>query len=130
MRSLISRALVVLPLALALSAGGAFAQTKKKRKAKAAKAAATKQTRTTQTPYTGDPVPPPQPPDHGDGVQRITVADARAAVERGTAVIVDVRAEESYKLGHIKGALSIPGNTIEARLKDLPRNKLIITYCS
>ncbi len=118
-------------LALLLLAGGVVAQSsKKKRKTRTAKAPAAKQTKTPQTPYTGDPVPPPQPPDHGDGVQRITVAEAHAALNKGTAIIVDVRAEESYKLGHIKGALSVPINAINARLSELPRNKLIITYCS
>jgi hypothetical protein len=117
-------------LALLLLAGGAVAQTKKKRKTRTAKAPAAKQTKTPQTPYTGDPVPPPQPPDHGDGVQRITVAEAHAAVNKGTAIIVDVRAVESYNMGHIKGALSVPINAINTRLGELPRNKLIITYCS
>lgn len=129
MRSFTLRAVASL-LVLLLVAGGAFAQTKKKRKTKTTKAAAATQTKTPQSVNTGDPVPPPQPPDHGDGVQRINPAEARAALEKGTAVIVDVRGLETYNFGHIKGALSIPINTINARLGELPRNKLIITYCS
>ena len=66
----------------------------------------------------------------GDGVRRVTPAEARAAVEKGQAVIVDVRGEDSFKAGHIKGALWIPVGDIGSRAGELPRGKMIITYCS
>ena len=66
----------------------------------------------------------------GDGVRRVTPAEARAAVEKGQAVIVDVRGEDSFKAGHIKGALWIPVGDIGSRAGELPRGKTIITYCS
>jgi 3-mercaptopyruvate sulfurtransferase SseA len=66
----------------------------------------------------------------GDGVRRVTPAEARAAVGKGQAVIVDVRGEDSFKAGHIKGALWIPVNDIASRAGELPRGKMIITYCS
>jgi rhodanese-related sulfurtransferase len=66
----------------------------------------------------------------GDGVRRITPAEARQAVETGKAVIVDVRGEDSYNASHIKGARWIPLNDIGSRAGELPRNKMIITYCS
>jgi rhodanese-related sulfurtransferase len=66
----------------------------------------------------------------GDGVRRVTPAEARAAVEKGQAVIVDVRGEDSFKAGHIKGALWIPVGDISSRAGELPRGKTIITYCS
>lgn len=65
-----------------------------------------------------------------DGVRRITPEEARAAVEKGKAIIVDVRAEESYNLGHVKGSRSIPVSEIADRANELPRDKMIITYCS
>lgn len=77
-----------------------------------------------------------QPTDSGaqqtdaDGVRRITVEELRAALDKGTAVAVDVRSVEQYKAGHIKGALSVPTAEIAARAKDLPKDKLIVTYCS
>lgn len=67
---------------------------------------------------------------HGDGVRRITTAQARAAALKNRAVIVDVRGVDSYKAGHIRGARLIPLNELEARAGELPRNKMIITYCS
>lgn len=66
----------------------------------------------------------------GDGVRRITPAEARDAVAQGKAIIVDVRGEESYKAGHIKNARWINLNDIGSRAGELPRDKMIITYCS
>ena len=65
-----------------------------------------------------------------DGVRRITPAEARAAVRQGKAVIVDVRGEDSYKAGRIKNARWINLNDIGARAGELPRDKMIITYCA
>ena len=135
MRSFISRAIAIL-LALALCAGGVAAQGKKKKK-RAAKTSAAKTSSSGQSsaktptqPYTGDPIPPPQAPERGDGVHRITPLEARAAQEKGTAIIVDVRNDQVYQVGHIKGAILIPFNAVANHLDKLPRNKMIITYCS
>lgn len=69
---------------------------------------------------------------HGDtvGVRRITIEEARAAAEAGKAVFLDVRSPDAYRLGHIKGALSVPEGTVAARASELPKDKLIITYCA
>jgi hypothetical protein len=72
----------------------------------------------------------PTQPTPADGVRRVTVEELRAALEKGTAVVIDVRSEEQYKAGHIKGALWIQGNQITERTKELPKDKLIVTYCS
>jgi rhodanese-related sulfurtransferase len=66
----------------------------------------------------------------GDGVRRISAAEAREAVAQGKAIIIDVRGEESYNAGHVKGARWIPMNDIGSRSGELPRDKMIITYCS
>lgn len=65
-----------------------------------------------------------------DGVARITVEEAQKAVEEGKAVIVDVRAPTEYERSHIKGALSLPRGVIKERAGELPKDKLIITYCA
>lgn len=70
--------------------------------------------------------PAPRPPD----ARRITATEAREAVAKGTAVLVDVRGAESHGAEHAKGALSIPVNEIAARASELPKDKLIITYCT
>ncbi|HYY56972.1 MAG TPA: rhodanese-like domain-containing protein [Pyrinomonadaceae bacterium] len=71
---------------------------------------------------------PPAQAAPEDGVPRITQAEARDAFEKGKAIFVDVRGEDSYRVGHIKGALWMPD--IAQRVKELPRDKMIITYCS
>lgn len=71
------------------------------------------------------------PPSHAtteEGVARITPAEAHDLMEKGKAIIVDVRGDVSYRIGHIKGALWMPD--VAQRTKELPRDKLIITYCS
>ena len=66
----------------------------------------------------------------GDGVRRITPAEAREAFAQGKAIIVDVRGESSYNAGHVKGARWIIVDEIGSRASELPRDKMIITYCS
>jgi 3-mercaptopyruvate sulfurtransferase SseA len=65
-----------------------------------------------------------------DGVRRVTIEELRAAQARGEAVIVDVRGPVEYKLGHIAGAISMPLGAVAARGGELPRDKLIVTYCA
>lgn len=65
-----------------------------------------------------------------DGARRISVADAQTALAKGTAVLIDVRAKEAYDLSHAKGAKNIPLDQITSRLSELPKTKLIITYCT
>jgi 3-mercaptopyruvate sulfurtransferase SseA len=65
-------------------------------------------------------------------VPRITVEEARVALESGEAIMVDVRAPGAFEDSHIAGAISIPLGAIERDLTDLPVNKdqWIITYCT
>ena len=65
-----------------------------------------------------------------DDAPRISLADAKAAFDAGAALFVDSRAESAYKAEHIKGAINIPGGTLESKLKQLPKDKKIIVYCS
>lgn len=65
-----------------------------------------------------------------DGVRRVTILELKDALEKGEAVVLDVRGEVEYKLGHIKGARSLPLGLIAGQSGDLPRDKLIVTYCT
>ena len=65
-----------------------------------------------------------------DGVRRVTVDELRTALEKREAIIVDVRGEVEYSLGHIQGALLMPLGLIATRASELPRDKLIVTYCA
>ena len=74
-------------------------------------------------------VPAAQTPP-GDDVRRITPAELREVLDKGDALIIDVRGEGAYKQGHIKGARLIPATEILAHADELPRDKLIVTYCA
>jgi hypothetical protein len=71
------------------------------------------------------PITPPS-----DGARRITVAELQEALKKGTATVIDVRNDASYKQAHIKGAVLIPVNEVGNRVNEIPRDKLIVTYCS
>ena len=72
----------------------------------------------------------PEEATPSDGARRVTIAELRGALDRGDAVLVDVRGDVEYQLGHIKGARSMPLGLIAARLSELPRDRLIVTYCA
>jgi len=65
-----------------------------------------------------------------DGARRVTIAELKDLLARNEAVVIDVRNEESYKNSHIKGAKLIPEAEVVKRSDELPKDKLIVTYCS
>jgi 3-mercaptopyruvate sulfurtransferase SseA len=67
---------------------------------------------------------------HADGVRRITLETFDEMIRKGEAFIVDVRNQAAYDQGHIPGAKLIPSGEILNHLKELPRDKTIVTYCS
>ncbi len=44
-------------------------------------------------------------------------------------VVVDVRPTEEYQSGHVAGAVSIPLEELERRLRELPREREVVAYC-
>ena len=63
-------------------------------------------------------------------VERVSVQDAKAAFDAGTAVFVDVRGDDLFNTGHIPGAISIAENEMGTRFSELDPNDWIITYCT
>lgn len=71
----------------------------------------------------------------GDGgapgeVPRISAEEARRKAEKGEAVLLDVRSKNAYDASHAEGAVSIPLGELEARLGELPKDKLVAAYCT
>jgi len=62
--------------------------------------------------------------------RRISAAEALQAVAKGKAVLVDVRPKESYDASHAQGAISLPLSELGSRAGELPKDKLVITYCT
>ena len=65
-----------------------------------------------------------------DSVRRITSVELQDLINKGQAFVVDVRNQASYDAGHIRGARLIPNSQILNHVKELPRDKTIVTYCS
>jgi hypothetical protein len=65
-------------------------------------------------------------------VSRVTVQEAKAALDSGTAILVDVRSAEAFEVSHIAGAIHIPLGEIETNPTglDLAKDQWIITYCT
>jgi 3-mercaptopyruvate sulfurtransferase SseA len=82
------------------------------------------------TAQTTKQAPAQQAAQHGDDVRRINIQETQAAIAEGRALVVDVRDESAYKAGHIKGAILVPLSRFEERAGELPKDKLIITYCA
>jgi 3-mercaptopyruvate sulfurtransferase SseA len=65
-----------------------------------------------------------------DGVKRVTVTELKEMVDKGTVVIVDTRGPDAYAAEHIQGSINIPEANISARSGELPKDKIIVAYCS
>jgi hypothetical protein len=44
-------------------------------------------------------------------------------------LILDVRDLDTYRAGHIAGAVSFPEADVDARVNELPKDQVIIAYC-
>ena len=67
---------------------------------------------------------------YADGARRITTGELETLISEGKAYIVDVRLQDAYDMGHIPGARLIPAGEILKHVNELPRDKMIVTYCS
>jgi len=65
-------------------------------------------------------------------VPRVSVEEAKAALDSGEAVIVDVRDPDAFEASHVAGAISIPLDELENNPAglNLDRDQWIITYCT
>jgi len=70
-------------------------------------------------------VPKPRPGE-------ISIEDFKALAEKGQEgkLILDVRDKDEVINGMLKNAVNIPAGEIKDRLKELPKNKEIITHCT
>lgn len=82
-----------------------------------------------QSPRTGaTPQQPPPPP--ADNARRITAAELHELYQKNNVLIIDTRADSAYKDEHIKGSISMPTGTVLSRVDELPRDKMIVAYCT
>jgi rhodanese-related sulfurtransferase/DNA-binding transcriptional ArsR family regulator len=55
--------------------------------------------------------------------------ELRSRLKSGSVILVDVRPTAEFAAGHIAGAVSIPHDELEERLRELPKDKEIVAYC-
>ena len=66
------------------------------------------------------------------GAERITAQEAKARMEKNPhAIVLDVRTEAEYRSGHIKGAVLLPLDRLEAEAETVLPDKEaeILIYC-
>lgn len=110
--NLSKRKMITVMIAVALSCGPAVAQQVAK-------------------PSKGDSVSG-SPSHEAVGAERITVEELKAKLaKKEPVVIIDVRGSDyDASETRIKGAVRIAPAELDAHLKDLPRDKEIVTYCA
>ncbi len=62
-------------------------------------------------------------------IQPLSAAELLDKLKRREVVVIDVRPLKEYLAGHIPGALSIPLDELETRVRELPERKEIVAYC-
>lgn len=67
---------------------------------------------------------------HEDTAERIELADAKAAFDKGEAVFVDTREAVYFEKESIKGSINIPAANLDKEFNKIPKGKKIIAYCS
>jgi hypothetical protein len=91
-----------------------------------------------QSPANRTPAKPSQSPaqspnvatNPSDSARRITPEELHKLWEKNDVLVVDTRGEPAFKQSHIKGAILIPANEFSTRSSELPRDKMIVTYCT
>lgn len=64
-----------------------------------------------------------------DGLEPIKLEELLDRLQSKNTVLLDVRPEREYNIGHIPKAINIPVERLLAKLKKLPKGKEYIAYC-
>ncbi|MGQ9919579.1 MAG: rhodanese-like domain-containing protein [Bryobacteraceae bacterium] len=76
------------------------------------------------------PSPSPKTPSPAE-IPRIQTQELWERLQAGeTIVVVDVRSSKEYEQEHIAGAVSLPLDELSRRAAELPRDRLIVFYCT
>jgi rhodanese-related sulfurtransferase len=63
------------------------------------------------------------------GYVDVSVQQAKEMIDNGEVFILDVRTQEEYDAGHIRGSMLIPVQVLKERLDEIPKDKKILVYC-
>ena len=68
--------------------------------------------------------------DSGEPYWRISLEEAKAMMDGGNAVVIDVREPDEWASGHVAGAIHIPVDDVGARIDELPADKDLLFICA
>jgi hypothetical protein len=61
---------------------------------------------------------------------RISLAEAKADFDAGTAVFIDTHSPATYETEHVAGSINVPATELAANIDKIPKGKKLIAYCS
>lgn len=64
-----------------------------------------------------------------DALEPVPAKDLLDRVRSGLVTVLDVRPPEEYAQGHVAGALNVPLERLQERLRDLPPDREVVAYC-
>jgi rhodanese-related sulfurtransferase len=64
-----------------------------------------------------------------DDIETLTADELAKRLERGKAIVLDVRPAKEYAAGHIAGARSVPIDDLPAVIDRLPKAREVVAYC-
>src|SRR5262249_58084336 len=64
-----------------------------------------------------------------DALEPVSMAKLLARARTKDVVILDTRPINEYAAGHIAGAISVPIDELQRRLRELPKDKAYVAYC-
>ena len=67
---------------------------------------------------------------YADGAPRVTIPELEELRKNNEVLVLDVRDQKMYDNGHIPGSKLIPSGEILNHVNELPRDKMIVAYCS
>jgi ArsR family transcriptional regulator len=64
-----------------------------------------------------------------DALEPVPAEELLARVRDGLVTVLDVRPPEEFAQGHVAGAINLPLDRLQERLKDLPADREVVAYC-
>jgi rhodanese-related sulfurtransferase/DNA-binding transcriptional ArsR family regulator len=64
-----------------------------------------------------------------DDFEPVPARELLGRARKGLVTVLDVRPPEEFAKGHVPGAVNIPIDQLEKRLRELPKRKEVVAYC-
>ena len=64
-----------------------------------------------------------------DDLEPLPAGELLSRVRAGLVTVIDVRPPEEYQAGHVSGAINVPLDELETRLREFDQDKEVIAYC-